>query len=536
MIEPQLPASWITRRERQGLWPKGYIHDDVAHWAKTSPHKSAVVDPSRHRLRVLDFAELDQASRRLCRGLGLLGIGRGDTVAFQVPNWWEFTVIQLALSRLGAISMPILASLRSRELTFMLTQTKAPCYIAPRRFKDTDYASMIDSLGGALPHLRQVLIFDENETDPLAAFSQDDDADGPPLSPSDLTQLLYTSGTSGEPKGVLHSHQSLRAGLDRQIRHLGLSSRDVVFIPSPLAHQTGFLYGMWDGFRLGATQVLQDVWDGPRALQLIKDHGCSFVQAATPFLADLTLAAETLGTPPSALRLFVATGAPIPRQLAQRAHEVLGTHVVGAWGTTEGGLVTAGTPDDPIEKAAQTDGKLLPDMALRIVDEDLRDLPAGREGRLLVDTPAMFAGYLNHPEWYRNAFVEDYWFDTGDLAVVDGDGYMRITGRLKDVINRGGEKVPVVEVEELCYAHPSVQEVAIVGMPDPRLGERACAFIVTKANCSLTLPELTAHLERCGMAKIYWPERLELVAQLPRTASGKIQKAKLRQVLANSIS
>lgn len=517
-------------------WPDRLITDFLREHAEQTPDRPAVVDESRDQATVLSFAELSRRVDRVATGLLRIGVRPNEVVCFQLPNYWEFVVLQLALVRVGAVSCPLMPIFRERELTLMIQQSHSRILIIPDTFRRFDYLAMVERLRPSLPTLERVFVVGERVPDwaePFANLLEDDP------SPADLaaarpdpnapTQLLYTSGTSGEPKGVVQIHNALILADLLHIEHFGLRESDTVFIPSPCAHQTGFLYGMWLALVRGATAVYQDIWNPQKALDLMIRWRVGFVQAATPFLVDLVEAVSAEGRKPQDLRIFVATGAAVPRALAQSARSALETNVCGAWGTTEGCLVTAGTPDDPPEKAWQTDGRLLPRMDMRIVGEDGTVLPPGREGRFQVKTPCLFTTYLHHPEWYRQAVSLDGWFDAGDLATIDADGYLRITGRIKDVINRGGEKVPVAEVEQLLYEHPAVAEVAIVAMPDPRLGERACAYVVARPGASLTLPDVQRDLESRGMAKPYWPERVEVVESLPRTPSGKIQKFILRE-------
>jgi 3-phosphoshikimate 1-carboxyvinyltransferase len=281
---------------------------------------------------------------------------------------------------------------------------------------------------------------------------------------------------------------------------------------------------MWIALRLGVPQILQEVWDAEVGLDAMRRFGVTFVQAATPFLADLTRVAEDRDETPERLKTFVATGAAIPRELARCSREVLGAEVGGAWGTTESCLGCAFAPGDPPERAWGTDGRALANVQLRATDDDGRTLAPGEEGNFEVHTDCLFDGYLNRPELTAEAITTDGWYRTGDLARIDSSGYVRITGRVKDVINRGGEKVPVAEIEQLLHAHPMVRDVAIVAMPDERLGERACAFIVGELGFETMLEYLDSH----RVSKTYWPERLELVDTLPRTPSGKIQKFVLR--------
>jgi acyl-coenzyme A synthetase/AMP-(fatty) acid ligase len=280
---------------------------------------------------------------------------------------------------------------------------------------------------------------------------------------------------------------------------------------------------------MGVPQILQSIWNAPRALRALNDWDGTFVQAATPFLSDIVAEVEAGAPPPAALRIFVATGAAVPRGLAERATRILGTAVCGGWGTTESGLGSLAAPTDEPAKCWGTDGRALRGIRLRVTDSEGQTLAAGEEGNFEVASPTMFQGYADHPEWTAAAYTPDGWFRTGDLAVIDESGYVRITGRVRDVINRGGEKIPVGEVEQLLTDHPAVAEIAIVAMPDARLGERACAFVVLRPGTTLDFDRMQHYLHACQVAKQYWPERLEVLTELPRTPSGKIQKYVLRE-------
>jgi cyclohexanecarboxylate-CoA ligase len=493
--------------------------DDLERHARERPDALAVAEASG---RELSWSELNDESERLAARLLELGVKAGESVAFQVPNRLEFVTIALATLRIGAVCEPLMPIFRERELQFMLRESAARVLFVPDRFRGHDHAAMAHALKDALPALEHVLILDGRELPPTV---REEPCVGRP-EPSDIAQLLFTSGSTGEPKGVLHRHEVLDGAADAHIRHFGLGADDVIYVPSPLAHQTGFLYGMWIAIRLGVPQVLQEVWNAELGLAAMRRYGVTFVQAATPFLADLT----ALGERPEPLRTFVATGAAIPRELARAARETLGAEVGGAWGTTESCLGTAFSPGEEPELAWQTDGRALDDVTLRVVDDRGAPLPPGSEGNFEVRTPFLFEGYLNRPEATAEALTDDGFYRTGDLARVDADGYMRITGRVKDVINRGGEKVPVAEIEQLLYAHPAVREVAIVAMPDERLGERACAFVVLEPGAELDLEGVRAHLDSHRVSKTYWPERIEPVDELPKTPSGKIRKYVLREL------
>ncbi|GLZ32259.1 hypothetical protein Lesp02_44470 [Lentzea sp. NBRC 105346] len=498
-------------------------------WSGEHPDEVALVEGST----ALTWRELDERVDRAAAALLKLGVRPGEPVAYQLPNWSEFVEITLATLRIGAVCCPLMPIFREREVAFMLMRSGARVLFVADRYRNRNHAAetaewlaedpqRLDVVvvgGGTLPaedgwHLWSELL--EKSVVDRAAF--------PSADPKSTAQLLFTSGTTGEPKGVRHRHDTLNRAVRAQAKRLGLTENDTVFIPSPLAHQTGFLYGMWLAINLGTTQVLQAVWDAPEALRAMRDNNVTFVQAATPFLADLAQAVEDGEQAPEALRIFVATGAAVPRTLALRAKDVLGTAVCGAFGTTETCLGSLSAPDD----TPGTDGRAMDGVRLRVTDDNGAVLPAGVEGNFELWSPMCFEGYHDRPDLTAEAYTADGWYRTGDLAVIDADGFVRITGRVRDVINRGGEKVPVAEIEELLYQHPSVIDVALVAMPDERLGERACAFVVLAPDTDLDLEGVRKHLDQHAVSKYYWPERLEIVPRLPRNPSGKIQKFILR--------
>jgi cyclohexanecarboxylate-CoA ligase len=283
---------------------------------------------------------------------------------------------------------------------------------------------------------------------------------------------------------------------------------------------------------LGTKTVALDLWSAAEAAPLIEREGATFSMGSTPFLSDMVnLPQGPRARVSRTLRTWVCAGAPIPRVLVQRAKSEMDLDVLSCWGMTENAGLTITRRSDPQEKVFTTDGRALPGCEVRVVDDRKRPVPADAVGHLQARGITHFVGYHKRPQ--LNSIDEDGWFDTGDLARMDRDGYIRIVGRTKDIIIRGGENIPVAEVENLIYRHPKVTECAVVAMPDERLGERSCAFIVAKANMPLELGELSQFLGEQGMAKQYWPERLELVPDLPRTPSGKVQKFRLREMAAN---
>ena len=531
ILDPIIRASRAKTLRSNGEWRDipllRYFDEAVA----ACPDRVAIHDFREGSApRSITYRELDDASRRIAANLVRLGVRRGDVVSFQLPNWWEFVAIHLGCLRCGVASNPLMPIFRQRELSFMLAYAQSRVIIVPRLFRGFDHAALIRSLKPGLPQLEHLVVVGEEGAEGfenVLLAPCDTPPVEPPLSADEVVQVLYTSGTTGMPKGVMHSSNTLLANVRPYVERLGLSGRDAVFMGSPLAHQTGFLYGMWLPIVLQNTLSLMDVWDKERAWSIIQAQKCSFTMGATPFLADLMTAGNAPPAAEVALRIFACGGAPIPRALAEQAVARLGIKLLSVYGMSENGAITVTAPDAPTDKVFSADGSPLPGVRIRVVDAEGVELPRGEEGRLLIHAPSNFLGYLLKPEAY--GMDADDWFDSGDLARMDADGYIRITGRSKDIIIRGGENVPVVEVENLLYRHPAIVDAAVVGMPHPRLGETGCCFVSLKAGQSFDLAALRQYLDTAGMTRNYWPERVEIVENFPRTASGKIQKFQLRE-------
>jgi acyl-coenzyme A synthetase/AMP-(fatty) acid ligase len=323
--------------------------------------------------------------------------------------------------------------------------------------------------------------------------------------------------------------------LYQAVDRLGFHEHDVALMSSTFGHQTGYLYGYMMTVLLGSTGVWLDLWNAEEAARLIEREGVTYTMGATPFLQDLTYTPAIERHRIDSLRLFISAGAAIPRKLVQDARSRLRCAISAGWGMTENGLVTCNGLTDPEEKIFGTDGSPVPGMDLAVVDGEGRTVPTRTEGDLLVRGHSQFVGYWKRPQFTREAHTDDGWFKTGDRAMLDADGYVTITGRSKDVIIRGGENISVAEVENFLYAHPKVQGVAIVAMPDQRLVERACAFVIPVTGATITLDEIVAYLAAKDVAKHKFPERLEVVSEFPMTPSGKIQKYRLRELIARKL-
>ncbi|MFM1651632.1 AMP-binding protein [Brevibacillus sp. B_LB10_24] len=536
-----LTKEYVDRHKT--LWPNKTMIDYLSEAIRKYPDKTAIVDrKSRYTYR-----ELGHLVDRAALGLLELGLCKGDVISFQLPNWNEFVILHLAATRIGAVSNPLVPIYREREIGYMVGMAEAKMIAIPDEFRGFRYPEMIERLRPNWPALQSVIVvgdrvpagmhsFHSLMQEPWEERRSPAELEQITLDPNEVTEIIFTSGTTGEPKGVLHTHNTLCVSQQLMIDHLQMGADDVVFMASTFAHQTGFLYGVRMPIQMGGTGVYQDVWNPAEFLRLIEQEKITMTTAATPFLFDTTQAAERQHHDLSSLRVFSAVGAPIPRALVREASEKLPCKILSGWGQTEDGLVTLTFLTDPEEKLAQTDGYPFPGMEVRVVDANGDPCPPNVEGDLLCRGPALFVGYLKQIEYTLGQFRDD-WFITGDRAVMDEDGYIRIAGRSKDIIIRGGENIPVAYVENVLHEHPDISVAQLVAIPDPRLQERACAYISMRpGKQALTLAELQHFLQQKGVTKQYWPEYLEVIEEVPRTPSGKIQKYVLRNMAKQKVS
>ncbi|HSG94399.1 MAG TPA: AMP-binding protein [Afifellaceae bacterium] len=526
----------IDREAAAGIWPDRVLTDYIDDALRQRPQATALI---AHRCddettTTLSFAELSERADRIASNLRRLGVDHGDVVSFQLPNWWEFVAIHLACLRIGAVSNPLMTIFRARELEFMVGFAESRVLIVPKSFQKFDHQALALDLQQKLPALRHVVVVGgDGENSFQAALLGDNGRtsalERTPATPNDVIQLLYTSGTTGRPKGVMHSSNTLLTSAMQLSERLGLTADDVIFMPAPLAHQLGFCLGMMMAIQVGAPLVTMDVWRPARAAELIAAHKVTYACGSTPFLTDLVNIPDIGKLDLEKFRMFLTSGAPIQRAGVEEARAVLGVSVITGWGMTELIQGTATLPsennDGPI-----TDGTVFAGGEVRVVDADQRVLPPGEEGNFQYRGPTIFIGYFKRPDLYD--IGEDGWFDTGDLARLDERGHVRIVGRSKDIIIRGGENIPVFEIENLIYEMPQVKDTALVAMPDSRLGERCCAFVTLQPGCNLELADMIAFLEKQNLARQYLPERLEILDEMPRTPTGKIQKFVLRDIAA----
>lgn len=523
----------IALRYRQdGWWADRTLCDYFDEAVQCTPSATAVVGPTGSRMT---FAEVDEASRRMAANLAAHGLEQGDVISIQLPNWTEFVVVHLAATRLGAVTNPLLPIYRENELSYILGFVRSKIVVIPGTYRGWNYPRMYAGMWPSLPDLKEVFVVGDGAIGNMRPL--DELLKPASLTPphyehtgDDISAIIFTSGTESKPKGVMHSHNTMLHGTRAMADLLGLTAQDVIWMPSPIAHGTGFQWGMRLAMMLGCKLVLQDIWDPDEALRLIEAERCTFTLSATPFVSMMVNSPSVSTRDTSSLRIFGCAGAPIPRHLGVEAQQKLGCILIGMWGMSECFVASASKPTDPEEKLWGTDGCAMPGGELAVFDESrTRILPPGEEGELATRGPHVSLGYFNDPERTKDTFSRDGWLFSNDIAVVDAEGYIRIVGRKKDIINRGGLKVSARELEELLLQHPRIRDVAIVAVPDSRLGEKSCAFVIPADSQPLTLKELVDFLEARGLAKYKLPEFLSLVSSFPMTPSGKIQKFKLRE-------
>jgi acyl-CoA synthetase (AMP-forming)/AMP-acid ligase II len=455
----------------------------------------------------------------------------GDVISFMLPNWHEAAVIYLAATLAGMVVQPILPSLRDRDLAFVLEDAGSRMIFIPQAFRGHDYAAMLSRVAAQLTDPPEVVVVRGEGVahTPYASLLSGDAARPlPQVEPDAVRLLLYTSGTTGRPKGVMHSHNSLHA-LVRQIgEHWQVAAGDVFLVPSPLSHIGGSIYAFEIPLLLGATALLMERWNADEAVKLAAVQRWTHMAGATPFLEQLLAAARQAGERLPDLKVFICGGASVPPSLVREASEYFERAIVTrAYGSTEAPVATVGSLSrDELDSAAETDGR--PGIAdVRVVDHPAA--PPG-EGEIRVRGPQVMVGYL-HAEDEAEAFDEADYFRMGDLGRWVGGDKLVVTGRAKDIIIRLGENIAPKEVEDILVHHPDIAQIAIVGLPDARTGERACAVIVPSGARKLSVPDLRAHLEAQGLAKFKIPEQVILMDALPRNDAGKVLKDRLRAAI-----
>ncbi|CAD6036708.1 medium-chain fatty-acid--CoA ligase [Escherichia coli] len=517
---------------QQGLWGDASLADYWQQTARAMPDKIAVVD---NHGASYNYSALDHAASCLANWMLAKGIESGDRIAFQLPGWCEFTVIYLACLKIGAVSVPLLPSWREAELVWVLNKCQAKMFFAPTLFKQTRPVDLILPLQNQLPQLQQIVGVDKLAPATSSLSLSQIIADNTPLTTAitthgdELAAVLFTSGTEGLPKGVMLTHNNILASERAYCARLNLTWQDVFMMPAPLGHATGFLHGVTAPFLIGTRSVLLDIFTPDACLALLEQQRCTCMLGATPFVYDLLNVLEKQPADLSALRFFLCGGTTIPKKVARECQQ-LGIKLLSVYGSTESSPHAVVNLDDPLSRFMHTDGYAAAGVEIKVVDDARKTLPPGCEGEEASRGPNVFMGYFDEPELTARALDEEGWYYSGDLCRMDEAGYIKITGRKKDIIVRGGENISSREVEDILLQHPKIHDACVVAMPDERLGERSCAYVVLKApHHSLSLEEVVAFFSRKRVAKYKYPEHIVVIEKLPRTASGKIQKFLLRK-------
>ncbi|OBF80100.1 cyclohexanecarboxylate-CoA ligase [Mycobacterium sp. 852002-51163_SCH5372311] len=506
----------------RGWWVPATLADALREAAEQTPQRVVLVDGDRR----VECQELHRQAMTLAQALHTR-IPPGSVVSFMLPNWYEAVVIYLAVTLAGMVANPILPSLRDRELRFILEDTDSRMVFVPSHFGRHDYTAMLDRVTAQLESPPDVVVVRGDHDADCIGF--DSLLEPPPavrqlptLNPDAVRMILYTSGTTGRPKGVLHSHNSIHALICQIREHWLVEQGDGFLVASPIAHIGGSIYAFESPLLLGTTAVLMDRWNADEAVQLMRAEQCTHMAGATPFLEQLLAAAQRAGTRLPDLKLFICGGASVSPPLISRATTYFERAVVTrVYGSTEVPVTTVGAPQHR-EHAADTDGRVgLAEVKL-----------VG--GEIHARGPQMLAGY-QHPEDEVESFDGEGFFRTGDLARwVDGD-YLVVTGRAKDIIIRNGENISPKEVEDILAGHPGIAEIAVVGLPDDRTGERACAVVVPAAPAApghdLDIAELRAFLEASGVARFKVPEQVVIWDDLPKNDAGKVLKHQIKVTL-----
>ncbi|HET6966457.1 MAG TPA: AMP-binding protein [Acidimicrobiales bacterium] len=523
------------RYERLGLWDESTLAGRVGHHAATRPDATAVVDGSGR----YSFAQLLGDAAALAGWLGGSGVEPGRVVSIQLPNRYEFVVAAVAAQSLGAVVNPLLPNYRARELVSVFGTARPAVIVIPGEYRGCDHRALVSEVADATGVDPRQLVVDGDPGSGGSGFTAAVEAGrggtlGTGSAPA-VSELIFTSGTEARPKAIMHTEQTANFSVRVARADLGVTDTDVVWMPSPLGHSTGFNYGMRFALYHGLPLVLQDRWDPIQALDLVGRERCSFTLAATTFLRDLVGAARQAGGGLESMWAFGCGGAPVPPGLVDEAGAE-GVQVLRLYGSTEVLVATWNRPGSPADKRRSTDGAALTEVEVEVRDADGRKVEAGAEGELYVRGPNTCVGFFDDAERTSATFGPDGWVRSGDLVTVDADGYLTVVGRRKEIIIRGGINIAPREIEELLTGFDEVAQAAVVGLPDDRLGERMCACVVLVEGARLDFETMVRRLGAAGLAVYKLPERLEICDALPMTASGKIQKHQLVSALTGRAS
>jgi non-ribosomal peptide synthetase component E (peptide arylation enzyme) len=534
-FETRLTHDLTAGYQKSGHWGSETFYAILAARAAAHPDRVALVDRGRR----VSYAELKTRVDRAAAGFAALGIGSGDVVTIQLPNWAEFAYVFFALERLGAVANQIGPDFRNREVDYILRFSESRAFVCPASFKSFDYVKMIGELRAGLPDLRAVCVLGSpaggatSGLVSLDALLENPAAVPPPgagQGANDVMRMAFTSGTTGNPKGVIHSHNTTLSTCRTLNADMRVSPDEVFLIYLPLGLNWGYLT-LVQTVMAGARAVLLDQFSARAALELIQRERVTYIPTAPASIIAMLNDPELGRFDLASLRVIITGGASCPIETIREFRARMHGHLIELYGMLETGFHTYTRLDDDPEAVTGTVGSVSSGLGLRLIDESGRDVAQGAEGEIAALGPSVHLGYHKNPSANAELFTADGWFRTGDLGKFDRAGNVKIVGRLKEMINRGGKKFFPREIEEILYTHPKILHAAVVGVPDPRLGERNCLCVIPRPGQTLTLDEVVGYLKD-GVATYKLPETIEIFDELPFTPTGKIQRHVLvRRVL-----
>jgi non-ribosomal peptide synthetase component E (peptide arylation enzyme) len=527
-----MPAALAQKYTREKLWLDRTVFDILDERATAHPRRVAIKD----RSGATTYGQLKDRIERAAQFYRSIGIRKGDVVTIQLPNRVEFAVAFIALELLGAIANKVNPDFRARELDYMLKFSGSSAYVFPKEWKDFDYAGMARGLAQGNLDLKRLIVLDgavQGMYDfdaGVAAAPAIATSDSVHMDSNEVCRMCFTSGTTGNPKCALHSFNTTLYAVDLLNTDMQVTEREVMLVFLPLGLNWGYIT-LLQNILAGGTLVLMERFNPRAALELIQNERVTYIPTAPAGLVALLNAPDSKSFDVSSLRVVITGGASAAVETIREYQKRMKGHLIELYGMLEAGFQTYTRFTDDPQKVNGTIGRPARAMELRIVDAQGNDVPPGEIGELMSRGPSIHLGYHNNPAANAAAFNDEGWFRTGDLGrVVDADGNVQITGRSKEIINRGGKKFFPREVEEILYTHPGVMHAAMIGMPDPRFGERNCLCVVPKGDKAPTLEEFVAFL-RDQVADYKLPESVEEFSELPMTGSGKIQRHVLRDLV-----
>ncbi|MEE8435986.1 MAG: AMP-binding protein [bacterium] len=529
-FETRLTQDMVDRYTKGGYWGIDTIYRILERTAAAHPDREALFD-GQHRW---SYGDLLGSVNRVAAALAGLGIGVGDVVTLQIPNWVEYAAVFFALERIGAVANPVSVDFRSRELEYILRFSESKAFVGCQNFRDFDHQAMIEKLRPKLPDLRLVAMVRGGGSGGTVSLDEAIHLAGPVpeftpyvLDANEIFRMAFTSGTTGNPKGVIHSQNTTVSTSIIQNQDMGFTGEEVFLIYLPLGLNWGFL-ALVQIIALGARAVLMDRFNALAALELIDRERVTFIPTAPASIIAMLNEQELPRFDLTSLRMVMSGGASCPIEVIREYRAKMKGGFVELYGMLETGFHTYTRASDDPEQVAGSVGTPATALGLRILDDQGRDVPEGEVGEIAAEGPTVHLGYHNNPQANADLFTEDGWFRTGDLGRFDGRGNLHIAGRLKEIINRGGKKFFPREIEEILYTHPKILHAAIIGVPDPRLGERNCLCVIPHPGETVSLEEMVDFLKG-DVANYKLPEQLEIVEELPFTPTGKLQRHVLAQ-------